>query len=280
MPPNPRRESVNGDRQNGYHMKGYYRTISGFAEAIRTLRNTILLRDMETPIRSLLITSASPGDGKTTAAVHLAVAHAEQGRKTLLVDGDMRRPSIHRKFGLAGSTGLTNVLIGELEWKEAVVHIEHKPNLDILPAGPPSHRASDLIGPRMGELLDEFAKDYELVMGSLEPLAAMHCPTEFSRLSPWSSTVVFVVMSVSTYRPPCFSSLPLTLVAPSEPTVCCSKSREEPGETLAIIRPLALCTSAWPVTAETCSLLALARNTRIVEDGPTGMTLSEFTRMG
>lgn len=179
-PPRLRGETGNGNGKDSYHRKGYYRTISGFEEAIRTLRNTILLSDLETPLRSLLITSASPGDGKTTAAIHLAVAHAEQGRKTLLVDGDMRRPSIHRKFGLSGAAGLTNVLMGELEWKETVVHIEGKPNLDIIPAGPPSHRASDLIGPRMGELLDEFAKDYELVILDAPPLLGFAEPLQMA----------------------------------------------------------------------------------------------------
>lgn len=179
-PPRRRGETALANRHNGYPRKGYYRTISGFAEAIRTLRNTILLRDLETPLRSLLVTSASPGDGKTTAAVHLAVAHAEQGRKTLLVDGDMRRPSVHRKFGLAGSTGLTNVLMGEMEWNEAVVHIDGKPNLDILPAGPPSHQASDLIGPRMGELLDEFAKHYQLVILDAPPLLGFAEPLQMA----------------------------------------------------------------------------------------------------
>jgi len=88
--------SANG---NGYYHKGYYRTISGFEEAIRTLRNTMLLGDFDSRIRSLLITSAGPGEGKTTAAAHLAIAHAEQGKKTLLVDADLRRPAFTASSG-------------------------------------------------------------------------------------------------------------------------------------------------------------------------------------
>jgi len=182
LPARPPAETAGRNGRNGYHMKGYYRTMSGFGEAVRTLRNTILLSDLESPLRSLLITSASPGDGKTTAAAHLAIAHAEQGRRTLLVDGDMRRPSIHRKFGLTGSSGLTNVLMGELDWKETVVHIDGQPNLDILPAGPPSHRASDLIGPRMGDLLDEFTRDYELVILDTPPLLGFAEPLQMATL--------------------------------------------------------------------------------------------------
>jgi polysaccharide biosynthesis transport protein len=175
-----KQEERNG---NGYHRRGYYRTISGFEEAIRTLRNTILLGDLEAPIRSLLITSAHPGEGKTTAAVHLAIAHAEQGKKTLLVDGDLRRPSIHRKFGLTAVTGLTNILMGETDWKDTVVHVDGKPSLDIIPAGPPSHRASDLIGPRMGDLLDEFAKDYDLVLLDAPPLLGFAEPLQMATVA-------------------------------------------------------------------------------------------------
>ena len=170
-------------RRNGYHRKDYYRTISGFEEAIRTLRNTILLSDAENPLRSLLITSASPGEGKTTAAAHLAIAHAQQGRKTLLVDGDLRRPSIHRKFGLTAGVGLTNILMREVEWKDTVVHVDGKQNLFIIPSGPPSHKASDLIGPRMGDLLDEFAKEYDLVILDAPPLLGFAEPLQMATVA-------------------------------------------------------------------------------------------------
>lgn len=150
--------------------KGYYRSISGFEEAVRTLRNTILLSDFEQRLRSIVMTSAEPGEGKTTLAVHLAAASAASGKKTLVVDGDLRRPSVHAKFGLTQTEGLSNVLTGELTWRDVVIPIEGRPNLHILPAGPGSHRAADLIGPRLSELLDEFAKEYVLVILDSPPL--------------------------------------------------------------------------------------------------------------
>ncbi len=150
--------------------KGYYRSISGFEEAVRTLRNTILLSDFDQRLRSIVMTSAEPGEGKTTLAVHLAVAHAASGKRTLLVDGDLRRPSVHARFGMTQNEGLSNVLTGELSWKDVVMPIDGRPNLSILPAGPGSHRAADLIGPRMSELLDEFAKEYALVILDSPPL--------------------------------------------------------------------------------------------------------------
>jgi len=148
----------------------YYLSISGFDEAIRSLRNTILLSDFEQRLRSIVMTSAEPGEGKTTLAVHLAMANAASGKKTLLVDGDLRRPSVHARFGLTHNTGLGNVLTGEMAWQDVVIPIEGRPNLSILPAGPGSHRAADLIGPRMSDLLDEFAKEFALVVLDSPPL--------------------------------------------------------------------------------------------------------------
>jgi len=150
--------------------KGYYGTTSGFEEAIRTIRNTILLSDFEGRLRSIALTSAAPSEGKSTIAAHLAIANADREKKTLLVDADLRRPSQHSKFGFTPRVGLSNVLTGELTWQEVLLPIKGKPNLTLLPAGPGSHRAADLIGTRLSSLLDEFAKDYDLVILDSPPL--------------------------------------------------------------------------------------------------------------
>jgi polysaccharide biosynthesis transport protein len=161
VPPNGTRE-----RRNGNH----YNFSSGFDEAIRALRNTILLSDFEGRLHSIVLTSATPGEGKTTLAAHLAIAHADQGKKTLLVDGDLRRPSLHAKFGLNPNEGLADVLTGELPWQVAVIPIQGKANLNLLPAGLGSHRAADLVGQRLSLLLDEFDKEYDVVILDSPPL--------------------------------------------------------------------------------------------------------------
>jgi len=167
--PEPAASSVAKLIKSG-NRKGYYSTTSEFEEAVRTLRNTILLSDFEGRLRSIVVTSAIPGEGKTTIAAHLAIANAYRGKKTLLVDGDLRRPSIHARFGLTPREGLSNVLTGELSWRDVVLPVADKPNLTLLPAGPGSHRAADLIGPRLSTLLDEFAKEYDLVILDSPPL--------------------------------------------------------------------------------------------------------------
>jgi succinoglycan biosynthesis transport protein ExoP len=154
--------------------------LSGFHESVRALRNSILLGSFDRRYRSLLITSAGPGEGKTTTASNLATAHAEQGNRTLLIDGDLRRPSVHRNFNLPSVVGLSNALMGEVSWREARIHVQGTPNLDILPAGPPSRRAADLVGRGLTELLEEAASEYDLVVLDAPPLLGFAEPLQMA----------------------------------------------------------------------------------------------------
>jgi len=154
--------------------------LTSYDEAIRTLRNSILLTDFDRRLRSVLVTSASPGEGKSTIAAHLAVAHAEQGHRTLLIDGDLRRPSVHRRFEIPSVLGLSNVLVAELPWREAITRLEKLPELDILPAGPPSRRAADLIGRGLEQVLAEASFDYDLIILDAPPLLGFAEPLQMA----------------------------------------------------------------------------------------------------
>jgi capsular exopolysaccharide synthesis family protein len=156
------------------------RDLSGFGESVRTLRNSILLGNFDRQYRSLLVTSAAPGEGKTTTAANLAAAHAEQGKRTLLIDGDLRRPSVHRNFNLPSAVGLSNALLGEIPWRAAVIEAKGNPGLHILPAGPPSRRASDLIGRGLVELLAEASAEFDLVMLDAPPLLGFAEPLQMA----------------------------------------------------------------------------------------------------
>lgn len=156
--------------------------VSGFDEAVRTLRNSILLSDVDRRLRSLLITSASPSEGKSTMGVHLAIAHAQQGHKTLLIDGDLRKPSVHKRFNLPAGKGLSNVLTTEEDWKSLLVSPEELPGLHVLPAGPPSRKASDLIGRGLEELLAEASEIYDLIILDAPPLLGFAEPLQMASI--------------------------------------------------------------------------------------------------
>lgn len=155
-------------------------SVTLYEEAIRTLRNSVLLTDFDRTIRSILVTSATPSEGKSTAAAHLAVAHALQNQKTLLIDADLRRPSVHRCFNISSAAGLSDVLVDERPWRELVWRPEGLPSLAILPAGPPSRRASDLIGRGIASLLDEAVREYDWVIVDAPPLLGFAEPLQLA----------------------------------------------------------------------------------------------------
>jgi capsular exopolysaccharide synthesis family protein len=154
--------------------------LSNYDEAIRTLRNSILLTDFDRRLRSVLLTSASPSEGKSTVAAHLAATHAGQNKRTLLIDGDLRRPSVHRLYQVPNDVGLSNVLLQQLSWRDAVIRIEHPHGLDILPAGPPTRRASDLIGASLAEIIDQATREYDLVVLDAPPLLGFAEPLQMA----------------------------------------------------------------------------------------------------
>jgi polysaccharide biosynthesis transport protein len=186
---------ANGVHLNGSHVNGKgagtkllavvagedgYQALSTYEEAIRTLRNSILLTDFDRRLRSILLTSASPSEGKSTVAAHLAATHAEQGKRTLLIDGDLRRPSVHRLYQIPNSVGLSNVLLQQISWRDAIVRMPEPAVLDILPAGPSTRRASDLIGTGLAELVEEASREYDLVVLDAPPLLGFAEPLQMA----------------------------------------------------------------------------------------------------
>jgi succinoglycan biosynthesis transport protein ExoP len=154
--------------------------LSNYEEAIRTLRNSILLTDFDRQLRSVLLTSASPSEGKSTVAAHLAATHASQHKRTLLIDGDLRRPSVHRLYQVPNSVGLSNVLLQQISWRDAVIRMDEPKNLDILPAGPSTRRASDLIGMGLAELIEEASREYDLIVLDAPPLLGFAEPLQMA----------------------------------------------------------------------------------------------------
>jgi capsular exopolysaccharide synthesis family protein len=170
---------------------------SSFEEAIRTLRDSILLSDLAKRPKSLLITSAVPREGKTTTIVHLALAHSLQERKTLLIDGDLRRPGVHARLGIPNERGLSDAIKGEANWRDLIQGSEAAPDLDVLVAGPASRRAADLLGAFLEKLLAEAASSYDLVLIDSPPLLGFAEPLQMAAVV---DGVVVVTLAGQTNR--------------------------------------------------------------------------------
>jgi capsular exopolysaccharide synthesis family protein len=173
---------VREDERQGALVKVGHRSdqAQAFEEAIRTLRDSILLSDLGRRPRSLLMTSATPREGKTTTAIHLAIAHSLQQRKTLLIDADLRRPSIHDRLGVHNDRGLSSIVNGEVEWRNVLQKSTEYPDLDVLPAGPPSRHAADRLGRLLETLLTEAEKSYDLVIIDAPPLLGFAEPLQMA----------------------------------------------------------------------------------------------------
>jgi capsular exopolysaccharide synthesis family protein len=143
---------------------------SSIGEAFRGLRTSVLLSTANRPPRTLLVTSAQPAEGKTTVSTNLAISCAQLGQRVLLIDADLRRPTIHRVFKIPSSPGLVNYLAGLSDWSD-VVSASSVAGLDIMPSGPISPNPVELLSSeRMRKLLREAEKKYTMVVVDSPPV--------------------------------------------------------------------------------------------------------------
>jgi polysaccharide biosynthesis transport protein len=139
-------------------------------EAFRSLRTSILLSANPVP-KLLLVTSALPGEGKTTTTVNLGATLASLGSKVVIVDCDMRRPSCHRTTGVKNSPGFVQCLTGRVGLAEAVLPVPGVNNLYVIPCGPiPPNPAEILSSPMTGEMLRKLCTEFEYVLVDSPPL--------------------------------------------------------------------------------------------------------------
>jgi capsular exopolysaccharide synthesis family protein len=171
---------------------------AALGDAFSSLRTAILLDTGSTALRSLLITSTRPGEGKTTVGVNLALSLARLGKRVLLVDADVRRPSVHRAFGLPRAGGLLDVLAAGAAWP-SVVRSNVVPRLDVITAGSrPGTPAELLSSPRMHTLAEQAQAVYDLVLFD-SPALFLTAP-DTRLLAPLVDGVIFVIRSGATPR--------------------------------------------------------------------------------
>ena len=168
---------------------------SEIAEAYRTLRTSILLSSAGHPPQVLVFTSALPQDGKTMTSVNTAFVMAKQGKRVLLVDADLRRPSIHKAFGMHPEIGLSNVLSGGAKWKDAI-QPTMEPTLFLLPSGPLPPHPSELLGSGlMHDLIREWRKEFDHILIDSPPVLSV---TDAVLLAVQADMVTLVVRSGQT----------------------------------------------------------------------------------
>ncbi|SMC50470.1 polysaccharide biosynthesis tyrosine autokinase [Janibacter indicus] len=140
------------------------------AESVRRLRTNLLFVDVTTGRHSFVVTSAVPEEGKTTTAVNLALAMADAGTKTLLVDADLRSPSVADVLGIEGAVGLTTVLLGHATPDE-VIHRWGASGVHVMPAGQVPPNPSELLGSQpMEDLFATLVEDYDFVIVDSPPV--------------------------------------------------------------------------------------------------------------
>src|SRR5690349_595466 len=176
----------------------HVRPKSEVAESYRALRTSILLSSPSAPPKIILFTSPLPQEGKTTTSVNTAVALSQQGRRVLLVDADLRRPSVDKIFGLPPRAGLSEILTGGCTPEQAILQQPELPNLYVLPAGRiPPHPSELLSSPAMKQLIDRWRGEYDHVVFDSPPSLTV---TDAVMLSVNADRVIMIVRAGKTTK--------------------------------------------------------------------------------
>lgn len=170
---------------------------SGVAEAARALRTNILFMSPDTQFRTLLVTSAAPSEGKTTVACCIAIAMAQAGRRVALLDCDMRRPRVHRVFGMTNDLGVTTALIAP-DTLPDIVRPSKVPNLSVVTTGPiPPNPAEILHSDAFHRLLSGLASQFDHVVVDSPPVAPV---TDAAILSTRVDATILVLRAFKTSK--------------------------------------------------------------------------------
>jgi len=171
---------------------------SQMAESYRALRTSLLLTSLGTPPKVILVTSALPQEGKTTTSMNTAIVLAQKGSRVLIIDADLRRPSVHKALGMGPRTGLSNVLTGSAQLHQAIVHSTVIPSLHVLTAGtPPPNPAELLASTNMRDVLNELREQYDHIVIDTPPTLSV---TDAVLMSTSADSVVLVIRSGQTTR--------------------------------------------------------------------------------
>lgn len=205
----PKNETIDikrssGRNQNEKTLTRYPKNLVNFgkddsiaSEAYRSLRTNLLYSSPDKPLRTIMITSSGPGEGKSLTVSNIAMAFAKTGSRVLLVDTDLRRPVIHHLFQVRREPGFCELFLGNTHLEE-VVKKTNMENLSILTAGRFTPNPAELLGAhKMQDIIDLFASKYDIVFFDAPPLVAV---TDAAVLSTKTDGVALIVKSLKTER--------------------------------------------------------------------------------
>jgi capsular exopolysaccharide synthesis family protein len=157
-----------------------------------------LLSHLGAPPKVIMVTSARPQEGKTTTSINTAIVLAQKGTRVLLIDADLRRPSVHKTLGMGPRSGLSNVLTGSATVQQTIAPSSILPNLFILPAGtPPPNPAELLASSNMRDLIAELREQFDHIVIDTPPTLSV---TDAVVLSPRADATVLVIRSGQTTK--------------------------------------------------------------------------------
>ncbi|MBP1950576.1 MULTISPECIES: CpsD/CapB family tyrosine-protein kinase [Virgibacillus] len=146
---------------------------SPVSEQYRTIRTNLQFTSVDEELKSIMVTSSGPGEGKSVTVANLAVVYSQQGKKVLLIDADLRKPTVHYTFRLDNLRGLSNMLVGDISLEEAISTSEIN-NLDIISCGPIPPNPSELLASKkMKQMLNEASQLYDVILFDTPPVLAV-----------------------------------------------------------------------------------------------------------
>lgn len=144
------------------------------SEAYRTLRTNIQFSNIDKPIKSIVVTSSTLEEGKSTTSINLAITMAQSGKKVLLIDCDLRRPSVHRAFIMSNAKGLTNIIVANEDYRDFIHKVEGVAAMDVIGSGPIPPNPAELLGSdKMKDFIEKMYEEYDMVILDTPPIGAV-----------------------------------------------------------------------------------------------------------
>lgn len=194
----PRKKLALASSKEVVELVSQARPQSQMAESYRALRTSVLLTSIGAPPKTILVTSALPQEGKSTTSINCAIVLAQKESRVLLIDADLRRPSIHKTLGLGPKMGLSDVLTGNATLQQVIMRSPVSPSLFILPAGtPPPNPAELLSSSNMRDILAALREQYDHIVIDTPPTLSV---TDAIVLSPSADAVILVIRSGQTTK--------------------------------------------------------------------------------